>query len=182
MHGLIANQLRSYAIARMGRETWVAVAAADDVALPADSVSLSRTYPDAAIVAAVVRLAAAAKSDVPTLLTDFGVFLAAPLLRVYGPLLHPTWKTLDVIEKTEESIHTVVRLRDKQAGPPYLRATRISPTHVEVVYTSARRLCALAEGIARGIADHFGERVTIRQPECMLRGDARCVIEIRLVG
>lgn len=180
MHGLIANQLRSYAIERLGRDVWTLVAEADDVALPADGVSLTQTYPDAAIIAAVVRLSAAAGTDVPVFLEDFGAYLAGPLLRVYAPLLKPDWKTLDVIEKTEESIHTVVRLRDPQAGPPYLTARRVSPTEVDLIYTSSRRLCFLGEGIARGIADHFGERIAIHQPECMHRGDARCLIKIQL--
>jgi len=45
-------------------------------------------------------------------------------------------------------------------------------------YRSPRKLCAFAEGLLLGTADHYGERLTIEQPSCMLRGDDRCVIEI----
>jgi len=47
-----------------------------------------------------------------------------------------------------------------------------------MVYTSPRRLCALAEGLIAGAAGHFSERVAVAQPECMRRGDARCVFRV----
>ena len=115
------------------------------------------------------------------LLEDFGAFLAGGLLRVYQPLVAREWRTLDVIEHVEAQVHTAVRLRDPNAGPPYLTAKRRSPTEVEVLYTSPRRLCALAEGIVRGLATHYGEAVSMDQPECMLRGDARCLIQVSLL-
>ena len=47
-----------------------------------------------------------------------------------------------------------------------------------MVYSSGRRLCALAEGLIHGAASHYGEEATITQPECMLRGASRCVLRI----
>lgn len=179
MHGLIANQLRSYAVARHGREAWRAALAASGGALP-EAPALDQIYPDQAIVGVVVALAERTGNSVPAFLEDFGAFLAPTLLRVYEPLVRPEWRTLDVIEHVEERIHTAVRLRDPSAGPPYLTARRVSPTEVEVVYTSPRRLCFLAEGIARGMAGHFREAIAVLQTECMHRGDARCLISVRL--
>ncbi len=45
-------------------------------------------------------------------------------------------------------------------------------------YQSPRRLCAFAEGLLHGSADHYHERLSIEQPRCMNRGDDRCVLEI----
>ena len=45
-------------------------------------------------------------------------------------------------------------------------------------YHSPRKLCSFAEGLLRGAADHYGERLTIEQPLCMKRGDEHCVLEI----
>ncbi len=45
-----------------------------------------------------------------------------------------------------------------------------------VGYRSARRLCALAEGFIQGAGQHFGEQVSVEQPECMNRGDERCAL------
>ena len=46
-------------------------------------------------------------------------------------------------------------------------------------YRSERRMCAFAEGLIEGAAEHFGERATIAQPQCMHRGDDHCVLEDR---
>ncbi|MEO5618590.1 MAG: V4R domain-containing protein [Candidatus Eisenbacteria bacterium] len=46
-------------------------------------------------------------------------------------------------------------------------------------YTSARKLCAVARGICRGLARHFEEVVVIDEPSCMLRGGRTCEIIVR---
>ena len=50
---------------------------------------------------------------------------------------------------------------------------------VTIGYTSARRLCALAEGFIAGAARHFGEQVEIDHPVCMLEDADHCVIACR---
>jgi predicted hydrocarbon binding protein len=181
MHGLIANQLRQFVVERQGRAAWVRALERSGAALPEGPPPLDGTYSDSDVVAVVSALADAASTNVADVLAQFGEYLAGALLRVYGPLVLPEWRTLDVIQHAEERIHTAVRLRDPNAGPPYLSAERLSRTEVAIAYTSPRRLCALAEGITRGLAAHFEESVEVAQPECMLRGDARCLITVRLV-
>ena len=181
MHGLIANQLRSYAVTQYGRDAWTNAIRSSGAVLPESPPPLDVTVPDEDVVAVMVALAAAADVSMPVLLEDFGAFLAPGLLRIYEPLVKPHWRALDVIEHVEEEIHTAVRLRDRDADPPYLAARRRTSTSVEVVYTSPRHLCAIAEGIVRGLAEHFNERVTVSQPECMLRGDGRCLLAIELL-
>ena len=181
MHGFIVNQLRSYVIANHSRDTWSTAVRAAGSRLSEEPIKLSDQPADEDVVAVVVRLAASAGLPLDRLLEDFGAYLAGGLLRVYSPLIRKDWRTLDIIEHAEEHIHTAVRLKDSQARPPFLSATRISPEEVHVTYTSERRLCKLAEGIVRGLATHCHESVTVRQPECMLRGDAQCLIEVRLL-
>lgn len=181
MHGLIVNQLRHFVVARHGREAWGALVAKTDGAV-AMVPSMERTYPDALVGDLVQSASEATATPVQVLLHDFGVFLAPALLRIYQPLVHRDWRTLDVIEHTEEEIHTAVRARDASATPPALVARRTSPTSVTIEYRSARRMCAVAEGIARGLAAHFGDALSIAQPKCMLRGDAHCLIQVDLVS
>lgn len=179
MHGLIVNQLRNYTVARYGRPAWIEALRASEVPLPDGPPPLDHIYPDEVAIALVVTLAKLSKTEIRALLEDFGAYLAPVLLRVYEPIIDPAWRTLDVVEHVEERIHTAVRMRDPTAGPPYLTANRRSPTEVDVVYTSARRLCALGEGIVRGLAEHFGEQVVVTQTECMHRGDDRCLIQVQ---
>lgn len=49
-------------------------------------------------------------------------------------------------------------------------------------YESPRKLCAFAEGLVQGAADHFEETVVIEQPLCMNRGDAHCRLAITFNG
>jgi predicted hydrocarbon binding protein len=179
MHGVIVNQLRLFVVSTHGRDLWNRMRADSQVEIAAVP-AIDRTYDDADVLALVRAAATASDVDLQDLLEQFGVFLAPALLRIYEPLLQPEWRTLDVIERTEERIHRVVRRQDDKAAPPYLTATRRSAEVVEVHYVSPRRLCAVARGIMHGLATHFHERLDIEEPTCMLRGDAACLLVGRL--
>jgi tRNA A-37 threonylcarbamoyl transferase component Bud32 len=114
--------------------------------------------------------------------TRFGEFLAPHLVKVAGPLVDPAWRTLDLVEHTEQLIHAMVRVEKPGAEPPVLEAVRIGPDELHLVYSSRRRLCLLASGLLRGLARHFGETVEIDEPGCMLRGDPFCSFVIRVAG
>jgi hypothetical protein len=116
------------------------------------------------------------------LLEDFGEYLVPTYLSLYATLLKPGWRTLEVLENTEETIHRVVRLRHPGAAPPRLRTLRTSPTAVLLTYDSPRRLCAVARGIGRGVAKQFGEALRITDRLCMHRGDPSCEIVFERVG
>ena len=45
-------------------------------------------------------------------------------------------------------------------------------------YTSARKMCGLAKGIAKGVARHYNESITLREDKCMNKGDAACQIVV----
>jgi len=168
------NQFRQYVVTKLGREAWSEFTR--ELGVSEDQFRLSETYPDEHLLALVQ--SASRRTDLPVamLLEDFGVYIAPALLRVYAPLIMPHWRTLDVIAHTEQAIHTAVRSRMEGAAPPALMTRRISSGQVELDYHSERRLCAVAKGIARGLADHFGETLRTSEQECMLRGDRRCLL------
>ena len=179
MHGLIVNQLRQYVVTKYDRETWEKLRLGTGVAIAEGPVPINAIYPDADVVAIVGAASEAAGISAATLLEDFGAFIAPALLRVYEPLIPKAWGTLDILEHTEETIHTVVRRQDGGiALPPYLKVERASPALAIVEYTSPRRLCDVARGIVRGISEELRERVEIEQPECMMRGDSRCLLRV----
>jgi hypothetical protein len=70
-------------------------------------------------------------------------------------------------------------MRQPGAAPPRLHVERTSPDEVVVTYDSPRKLCAVARGIMRGIAKHFGERISISDRACMHKGDPKCLISVR---
>jgi predicted hydrocarbon binding protein len=50
---------------------------------------------------------------------------------------------------------------------------------VTLVYASPRKLCAVARGIVRGLAQHYREEVTVTEPLCMGQGQPQCQIQVR---
>jgi predicted hydrocarbon binding protein len=178
MHGLILVELQRYARGSLGADGWQKVLA--EAGLQDRRYRIHASYPDqeaAALVQAAVRVTG---QPAATLLEDFGEFVAPSLLMIYKVLIEPDWKTLDLIEHTEDSIHTALRDTEPAASPPALAVERVSPTAAVLTYRSPRRMCALAKGIAKGIATHYGERLTITDTACMSAGAPACRIEFRV--
>src|SRR5262249_37775038 len=130
----------------------------------------TQEYPDDQAARLIDAAAAATGLAAKAIMEDFRAFIVPDLLRVYGALLDPSWRTLDGVENTEPMIHRVVRLRDASARPPELHVQRPTPDRVVITYRSHRRMCGVARGIVRGLATHFGETIALEEPSCMLLG------------
>jgi predicted hydrocarbon binding protein len=140
-----------------------------------------RSYPDEELVAIVAIASEVSGLPAEEILDGFGYFIVAGLIDVYGSLIDPRWDVIDFLEHTEETIHRVVRMQSPGAGPPQLEATRLGDTEVRIDYQSARRMCAVAKGIIRGVGDHYGQPVEVTETTCMHRGDARCALLVSRV-
>lgn len=180
MHGVIFAELKKYVVARLGAQAWNDLlresGMAGTIFLP------HQVYDDAAMVALVgtaSRLTGKAPGDI---LEDFGEFIAGDLIAMYKAQVDPRWKALDLIEHTEQLIHRTVRVKQPGAEPPMLGTRREGPTRLLLTYTSPRRLCGVAKGLARGVGKHYNELVKVQEPRCMHRGDAACEIRIETVG
>lgn len=190
MHGIIFLYLQKFAQQRVlqpgplpGKEgardqaqVWERLLT--EAGLRQTSYSAVREYPDEDALALVGAASRALNLPVPAVLESFGEFLAPELLELYNTLIPPDWKTLDVIANTEELIHAAVRVRNPGARPPVLLCLRTSPTELQIMYSSRRRMCSLAKGIVTGLARHFGETVAINDEACMLRGDPFCALQV----
>lgn len=172
MHGLIFLQLQKFAQKNLEPGTWEKLLF--EAGLAGKTFLPVRAYPDGqavALVDAASRLLGQSQGEV---LEAFGAFLAPELLKMHGRLLHPGWKTLDVLEHTENLIHAAVRVGNPGAQPPVLECVRTGPDEVQLIYSSERQMCSLAKGIVRGLAGHFGEKIEISDQACMQRGDPYC--------
>jgi hypothetical protein len=179
VHGMILSELQNYAEAKHGRGTWSALLKKANlenrVYLPV------LEYPDAEAVSLVMAASALTGLPISAVLEDFGQFIVPSLVRIYGHLLKPNWRTIDVIANTEATVHTVVRIKNPGAKPPQLKTERLSPDEVLLIYTSPRRMCGLAIGIATGFGHHFQEKIVASQTMCMHKGASRCEILFRKV-
>jgi hypothetical protein len=174
MHGLVFAELERYLTRGHGAEHWQRIVGQAGIA-PQVFVALG-TYPDADLMKLVQGASAVTKTPVTQLLEGFGEFMTPKLFTMYRTVIAPEWRTLDLVQNTEQVIHTVVRSRG--GTPPVLSAQRQDATHLVVTYASRRKLCALARGIIRGIAKHYGESVSILEPTCMLMAARACRLEL----
>lgn len=175
MHGLIFLQLQKFA-QKQGPQAWEAVLR--EAGLPAKAYSPARAYPDDEAFALVAAASRVLKQPPAAVLETFGEFLGPELVRLYARLVRPEWKTLDLIERTEQLIHAAVRLGNPGAQPPVLDVVRPTPDEVQIIYSSERKLCHLARGILAGLASHYGESVTVTEEACMWNGDPFCALHV----
>ena len=176
MHGLVFSELKKFVDHKLGPAAWTELLAS--AGLGNKFYMATQEYPDAEVVALVT--AASHKTKIPAndLLEAFGEFITPSLLRMFGHLAKPSWRTLEFIENAEEAIHSVVRISNPGAKPPKLHVTRTGANQIVIHYTSARKMCALAKGIAKGVARHYNESITLREDKCMNKGDSACEIVV----
>jgi predicted hydrocarbon binding protein len=177
MHGLIHIELERFARDQAGDGPWEqAVIAAN---LTGRTYVPTDRYDDAEALLLVVALAKITAIGPQALLERFGRALVPALLSNFSDMVAPEWRTLELIQNTEELIHTALRASDEAARPPMLRVTRRGADEVLLIYASERRMCGVAKGIARGLGDHFGESIEVEEESCMLTGASSCSMAIR---
>lgn len=177
MHGIILSELKRFVEARHGAPAWPRLL--ERAGLPDARYLANETYPDRDAAAIVEAASTMTGVEAQSILEDFGEFVAPHLLEIYGALIRPEWRTLDVILHTERTVHTVVRIRSHGATPPELKCARTGPEEVVLTYDSPRKMCGVAKGIGRGLGKHFQEDIAIFESACMHKGAPACVISFR---
>jgi hypothetical protein len=176
MHGIIFGELKKLVDSRLGGDSWRELL--KDAGLGARVYMPVTEYPDEDAVALIKAIAKRTGTEERAVLEMFGEFIAPDLLALYRHMVKPDWRTLELLENTEETIHRVVRLRNPGARPPELRTDR-EGDEVLITYSSARRMCGVAVGIVRGLAKHYEERIEIRELSCMLEGASACRLLVK---
>jgi predicted hydrocarbon binding protein len=178
MHGIIFNQLHSYAQARMGEHGWETLM--KEAKLPPRIYLAFQSYPDEEAVALVLAASRVTGRSVRFLLEDFGEFIVPGLMKIYRGFIQPGWGILEVVENAER-IHEKVR-KDPHAKPPRLECHRVDGSTVRVVYASPRKLCGVGIGFVRGLAGVLGQRADVQEKQCMHNGAPHCEFIVRRAG
>jgi hypothetical protein len=169
--GVLLDQLTAFLQSTLGPEAWDQIVHEVGVRQGAHG-----KQDEISVLVAV----AAERTGTPAeaLLARFGESIVPDLLRVFGVFVKRDWTAFDLLENTETVIHRAVRLHDASARPPHLRITRPTDTRVVIHYASPRRLCAMAKGILRGIATHYGEPFDVVETACMHTGATTCTLVV----
>jgi hypothetical protein len=174
MKGVVFNLLEQLVARDYGEDAWDALLDASHL----DGVYTSLgNYPDEHL----IRLVGAAADELDMSPDDvvrwFGRNALPLFAGRYPQLFAPHDSTRSFVLTLNEIIHPeVLKLYPGAVVPEFDFASRDGV--LVMGYRSPRKLCAFAEGLLHGAADHYGERLTIDQPQCMNRGDDRCVLEI----
>lgn len=180
MHGAIFVQLQKYVTQKMGPGAWNELLI--KAGIPINKLFLPlEQYPVNDIIRLLFGATQITLKPQKIILEDFGEFLGAYLMETYGQFVNPRWKTLDVLEKGDSQIYQVLKFQEDNALPAILMAERESATQVSLIYSSPRKMCSVGVGVIKGIARHFGEKIALNQPRCMLKGDSCCKISVELI-
>jgi predicted hydrocarbon binding protein len=168
VHGIIFVELKGFVEHALGVDAWqLALQRAE---LDPTTVYLPiREYPDSDIEAIVGACVEMARLPVETVLERFGQYIVPGLVKTYPALIDRKWRTLELLQNTDQILHKVVRARIKGARPPTLRCESVDAETLRVFYSSHRSLCALAKGIMLGVAKHYNERAVVDELHCRLR-------------
>jgi hypothetical protein len=146
MHGVVFGEMERFVAEKYGQEQWTALR--NKAGLHNRIYLAVNEYPDAEIVALVTSAAEMTGLASGALLESYGEFIAPALIKLYGHLLKPAWRTLDVIGNTERTVHTVVRVKNPGARPPLLKTQRQSEDCVVLITIRPVR-CALSRSQSR---------------------------------
>ncbi len=112
----------------------------------------------------------------------FGTMALPLMAKKYPRLMEGHQGTRTFLLALNDIIHPEVRKLYPGANVPVFDYEETSEHELVMRYSSPRQLCALAEGLTLGAADHFGERVSFQHEKCTKRGDRKCIFRISFQG
>jgi hypothetical protein len=176
--GVVFNLLGEVVSDVHGEDLWDDLL--DDAGLDGSYTSLG-SYPDVDFLALVG--AASARLEVPAddVVRWFGREATPRFRGLYPAFFEPHDSTRGFVLTLNQIIHPEVRKVYPGADVPVFDFDSSDEDLLRMGYSSARKMCAFAEGLLLGAGDVFGEEVVIDQPLCMNRGDDHCLLEIGAV-
>lgn len=176
MKGVVFNLLEELVYRHRGEAPWDTLLR--DAGVDGAYTSLG-SYPDEDL----VRLVHAVSTEMGLSTTDtlrwFGRQSMPLLAERYPHFFTPHATTRRFMLTLNDIIHAEVRKLYPGAHVPVFDFDTSAPEVLVVGYSSARRMCALAQGFTEGAADYFQETVSFDHAACMLRGDPKCIFHLR---
>jgi hypothetical protein len=177
MKGIVFNLLEECVTAEHGEDTWDALL--DAAGLDGVYTSLG-SYPDEDLLALVMAASSALGVPPDDVVAWFGRSALPLFAERYPQFFAAHDSTRPFLLTLNDIIHPEVRKVYPGADVPEFEFDTSSDEVLLMEYRSARKLCSFGEGLIEGAATHYGEHVAIEQPQCMKRGDEKCVLEISL--
>lgn len=179
MIGIYLCKMGEYVTSRYGAEVWEKAKADSGVAykvyLPGEP------YPDEELNSLTSSVCKETHISSEQLWEDIGLSAGSSVIAAYQSLIDPEWKTMEILEYLQPIIDMIRKVKGNFPHP-WFETTRVSENTLIMSYSSPRKLCALAKGMTKGIAQHYGEKIAISEESCMHQGAPACRIVVTLVS
>jgi len=176
MKGIVFSLLEKVVVAEHGADTWDALL--DGAGVGGVYTSLGN-YPDEELFSLVGEASKQLDVEPDAVVSWFGRGSIPLFAESYPQFFEGHDDTRSFVLTLNAIIHPEVRKLYPGAVVPDFDFDTSEADVLRMGYVSPRKMCAFAEGLIAGAADHYGESVAIEQPECMNRGAERCILEIR---
>lgn len=174
MQGVIFNLAEQVVTDTHGADIWDDVL--ESAGLDGAYTSLG-SYPDVEFAALVAATGARLGVDPLDVVRQVGEGAMPLLAQRYPDFFSAHSCTRSFLLTLNDIIHPEVRKLYPGADVPEFGFEVHGQDVLVLHYFSQRRLCALAEGFVHGAATLYGERVSIAQSQCMLRGADACALD-----
>jgi hypothetical protein len=173
--GVVFNLLEEVVCREYGESAWDELLEAADVGGAYTSLG---SYADEDLLSLVAAASSALDKPRDEVLRWFGRKALPLLADKYPEFFADHTSARPFVLSLNGIIHPEVRKLYPGADVPVFDFDTSSDEVLVMGYDSSRKLCAFAEGLIEGAASHYGERAEIGHPQCMNRGDEKCILEI----
>ncbi len=181
MKGIVFTEFLDFAELRFGMETLETIV--EESELPSGGAYTSiGSYDAREMVALLATLGRITEMPGSELLINFGQHLFHRFVLAYPMFFERAPDAFDFLAKIETIIHPEVRKLYPDAELPRFECEAVGPGRMVLIYSSSRGLADLADGLIRGCAEHFGERITIHRDELGSKPGTRVKFELTRVG
>jgi hypothetical protein len=175
MKGIVFNLFEAVVRRDYGEDTWEALLEAANVDGAYTSLG---NYSDEEMMKLVGFASSALKMPADDVVRWFGRNALPLLAKKHPHFFEPHQSTRPFLLTLNDVIHSEVRKLYPGSELPVFSYDTSSSEVLLLHYRSPRKLCALAEGFIEATAAHYGEELSLDQPECMKRGDDKCVLRV----
>lgn len=179
MKGIVFSLLNEMVEEVFGLAAWSQLL--DDTGLEGIYVA-TETYDDAELFALVGAAENATGIPASDLVRQFGEYMIPHFASSYPVFFEGQTSLKQFLLTVDQVIHVEVRKLYPNAGLPEFNYEDIEDSELVMLYSSPRKLCALAEGLISGSAKHFNQEYSLDHSVCMHTGGDHCRLEIKMLG
>ncbi|WP_018141781.1 heme NO-binding domain-containing protein [Thioalkalivibrio sp. ALJ7] len=179
MKGVVFNVLEEIVTEHYGTDTWEDLL--DHAKLSGAYTSLGN-YDDTDMLKLVEAASATTGMDEATCLRWIGREMLPRFESIYPGVFEDYPDTIALLRALNDVIHPEVTKLYPGAIVPIFHYHKVAEDQLMMEYDSQRQLCSLAHGLMLGAGDRYGQTLRVEHHECVHRGDARCLFDIRAEG